>query len=109
MRMKIYKPAAHGFGRGLFFVILCLSLWSCGGKYTKQVSEVTGTVKFLDPDSATRKAEGFSTVVVNERGVLEFKLLRRLGVPEYEAPIVQSSEVGGKRTNLIGADRKSVV
>ena len=101
--MTIKSSCYLRFVRTVLLVTVCSYLWSCGGKYTKQVSEVTGTVKFLDPNAATQKTDGFETLSINDRGVMEFTLLRRLGVPEFEAPVVQSSEVVGKKTNLIGA------
>lgn len=82
---------------------------SCGGNYTKQVSTVTGTTKYLNPNLATQKAEGFETLQVNDHGVAEFKVMQRLNAPEYEAPVVQTSQVEGKHPNPIGTSFGTVI
>ena len=84
-------------------------LLSCGGNYTKQVSTVTGTTKYLNPNLATQKAEGFETLQVNDHGVAEFKVMQRLNAPEYEAPVVQTSQVEGKHPNPIGTSFGTVI
>ena len=85
------------------------ALLSCGGNYTKQVSTVTGTTKYLNPNLATQKAEGFETLQVNDHGVAEFKVMQRLNAPEYEAPVVQTSQVEGKHPNPIGTSFGTVI
>ena len=85
------------------------ALLSCGGTYTKQVSTVTGTTKYLNPNLATQKAEGFETLQVNDHGVAEFKMMQRLNAPEYEAPVVQTSQVEGKHPNPIGTSFGTVI
>ena len=85
------------------------ALLSCGGTYTKQVSTVTGTTKYLNPNLATQKAEGFEALQVNDHGVAEFKMMQRLNAPEYEAPVVQTSQVEGKHPNPIGTSFGTVI
>ena len=75
---------------------------SCGGNYTKQVSTVAEMTKYLNPNLATQKAEGFEILQVNDRGVAELKIMQRLNAPEFEAPVVQTSEVQGKNPYPIG-------
>jgi len=84
-------------------------LLSCGGNYTKQVSTVTGSTKYLNPNLATQKAEGFETLQINDHGVAEFKVMQRLNAPEYEAPVVQTSQVEGKHPNPIGTSFGTVI
>ena len=95
--------------RAVLAVALGGALLSCGGNYTKQVSTVTGTTKYLNPNLATQKAEGFETLQVNDHGVAEFKVMQRLNAPEYEAPVVQTSQVEGKHPNPIGTSFGTVI
>ena len=95
--------------RAVFVAALGGLLLSCGGNYTKQVSTVTGTTKYLNPNLATQKAEGFETLQINDHGVAEFKVMQRLNAPEYEAPVVQTSQVEGKRPNPIGTSFGTVI
>ena len=95
--------------RAVLAVAVGGALLSCGGTYTKQVSTVTGTTKYLNPNLATQKAEGFETLQVNDHGVAEFKMMQRLNAPEYEAPVVQTSQVEGKHPNPIGTSFGTVI
>ncbi len=97
------------FCRALLYAAVGGILLSCGGNYTKQVSTVTGTTKYLNPNLATQKAEGFETLQVNDHGVAEFKVMQRLNAPEYEAPVVQTSQVEGKHPNPIGTSFGTVI
>jgi hypothetical protein len=102
-----FTPSA--FCRALLYAAVGGILLSCGGNYTKQVSTVTGTTKYLNPNLATQKAEGFETLQVNDHGVAEFKVMQRLNAPEYEAPVVQTSQVEGKHPNPIGTSFGTVI
>ena len=95
--------------RAVLAVAVGGALLSCGGTYTKQVSTVTGTTKYLNPNLATQKAEGFEALQVNDHGVAEFKMMQRLNAPEYEAPVVQTSQVEGKHPNPIGTSFGTVI
>lgn len=101
--------AATRVWRAALCVSLAAVMVSCGGSYTKQVSTVTGTSKYLNPNLATQKAEGFESVAINDRGVAEFKLLQRLNAPEFEAPVVQTSQIEGKHPNPIGTSIGTVI
>ena len=103
------RSSAWSVYRAVLAAALGGALLSCGGTYTKQVSTVTGTTKYLNPNLATQKAEGFETVQVNDHGVAEFKLTQRLNAPEYEAPVVQTSQVEGKHPNPIGTSFGTVI
>ena len=93
----------------LLYSALGCTLLSCGGNYTKQVSTVTGTTKYLNPNLASQKAEGFETLQINGQGVAEFKVMQRLNAPEYEAPVVQTTQVEGKHPNPIGTSFGTVI
>ncbi|NBW24875.1 MAG: caspase family protein [Betaproteobacteria bacterium] len=95
--------------RAVLYAAIGVSLLSCGGNYTKQVSTVTGTTKYLNPNLATQKAEGFETLQINDHGVAEFKMTQRLNAPEFEAPVVQTSQVEGKHPNPIGTSFGTVI
>ena len=95
--------------RALLYSALGCTLLSCGGNYTKQVSTVTGTTKYLNPNLASQKAEGFETLQINGQGVAEFKVMQRLNAPEYEAPVVQTTQVEGKHPNPIGTSFGTVI
>lgn len=95
--------------RAVLYAAIGVSLLSCGGNYTKQVSTVTGTTKYLNPNLATQKAEGFETLQINDHGVAEFKVTQRLNAPEFEAPVVQTSQVEGKHPNPIGTSFGTVI
>ena len=95
--------------RALLYAALGCTLLSCGGNYTKQVSTVTGTTKYLNPNLASQKAEGFETLQINGQGVAEFKVMQRLNAPEYEAPVVQTTQVEGKHPNPIGTSFGTVI
>jgi len=103
------RSSAWSVYRAVLTAALGGALLSCGGTYTKQVSTVTGTTKYLNPNLATQKAEGFETVQVNDHGVAEFKMTQRLNAPEYEAPVVQTSQVEGKHPNPIGTSFGTVI
>jgi len=103
------RSSAWSVYRAVLAAALGGALLSCGGTYTKQVSTVTGTTKYLNPNLATQKAEGFETLQVNDHGVAEFKLTQRLNAPEYEAPVVQTSQVEGKHPNPIGTSFGTVI
>ena len=103
------RSSAWSVCRAVLAAALGGALLSCGGTYTKQVSTVTGTTKYLNPNLATQKAEGFETLQVNDHGVAEFKLTQRLNAPEYEAPVVQTSQVEGKHPNPIGTSFGTVI
>jgi len=103
------RSSAWSVYRAVLAAALGSTLLSCGGTYTKQVSTVTGTTKYLNPNLATQKAEGFETVQVNDHGVAEFKMTQRLNAPEYEAPVVQTSQVEGKHPNPIGTSFGTVI
>ena len=95
--------------RALLYSALGCTLLSCGGNYTKQVSTVTGTAKYLNPNLASQKAEGFESLQINGQGVAEFKVVQRLNAPEYEAPVVQTTQVEGKHPNPIGTSFGTVI
>jgi Caspase domain len=78
-------------------------LSACGGDYTNQVSKVTGKTRYLNPNSASTKTQGFESAYIDQRGVLTFALREKINAPEFEAPIVQRSEVTGKRANPVGS------
>ena len=103
------RSSAWSVYRAVLAAALGSALLSCGGTYTKQVSTVTGTTKYLNPNLATQKAEGFEMLQVNDHGVAEFKLTQRLNAPEYEAPVVQTSQVEGKHPNPIGTSFGTVI
>ena len=103
------QSSAWSVYRAVLAAALGGALLSCGGTYTKQVSTVTGTTKYLNPNLATQKAEGFETLQVNDHGVAEFKMMQRLNAPEYEAPVVQTSQVEGKHPNPIGTSFGTVI
>jgi hypothetical protein len=96
-------------GRAAAWLALLGGLAACGGNYTKQVSTVTGTTKYLNPNLATQKAEGFESLQINDHGVAEFKLVQRLNAPEFEAPVLQTSQVEGKHANPIGTALGTVI
>lgn len=107
MNPSRFTPSA--FCRALLYAALGCTLLSCGGNYTKQVSTVTGTAKYLNPNLASQKAEGFETLQINGQGVAEFKVMQRLNAPEYEAPVVQTTQVEGKHPNPIGTSFGTVI
>ncbi len=107
--MTLGRIPATGLVRAALWAALAGVLVSCGGNYTKQVSTVTGTSKYLNPNLATQKAEGFESLAINERGVAEFKLMQRLNAPEFEAPVVQTSQIEGKHPNPIGTSFGTVI
>lgn len=93
----------------MLYAAACAALASCGGNYTKQVSTVTGTSKYLNPNLATQKAEGFDTLQINDHGLAEFTIVQRLNAPEFEAPVVQTSQIEGKHPNPIGTSIGTVI
>ncbi len=103
------RITASSVFRALLGSAIGVSLLSCGGNYTKQVSTVTGTTKYLNPNLATQKAEGFETLQINDHGVAEFKVTQRLNAPEFEAPVVQTSQIEGKHPNPIGTSFGTVI
>ena len=107
--MKLGRFAVSSLYHALLYTALSCTLLSCGGNYTKQVSTVTGSTKYLNPNLATQKAEGFETLQVNGHGVAVFNVMQRLNAPEYEAPIVQTSQVEGKHPNPIGTSFGTVI
>lgn len=107
--MNSGRSSSWSVYRAVLAAALGGALLSCGGNYTKQVSTVTGTTKYLNPNLATQKAEGFETLQVNDHGVAEFKVMQRLNAPEYEAPVVQTSQVEGKHPNPIGTSFGTVI
>jgi len=84
-------------------LVTVLGLTACGGDYTNQVSKVTGKTRYLNPNAASTKTQGFESAYVDQRGVLTFALREKINAPEFEAPIVQRSEVTGKRANPVGS------
>ena len=107
--MNSSRFTASSVLRALLYSALGCTLLSCGGNYTKQVSTVTGTTKYLNPNLASQKAEGFETLQINGQGVAEFKVMQRLNAPEYEAPVVQTTQVEGKHPNPIGTSFGTVI
>jgi hypothetical protein len=107
--MNPVRPAVSSSFASLLWIAVGGTLLSCGGNYTKQVSTVTGTTKYLNPNLATQKAEGFETLQINDHGVAEFKIMQRLNAPEYEAPVVQTSQIEGKHPNPIGTSFGTVI
>ncbi len=92
--------AFHSLGLLLATVV---GLTACGGDYTNQVSKVTGKSRYLNPNSASTKTQGFESAYIDQRGVLTVTLKEKINAPEFEAPIVQRREVKGKRANPIGS------
>jgi hypothetical protein len=84
-------------------LVTVFGLTACGGDYTNQVSKVTGKTRYLNPNAASTKTQGFESAYVDQRGVLTFALREKINAPEFEAPIVQRSEVTGKRANPVGS------
>ena len=84
-------------------LVTVLGLTACGGDYTNQVSKVTGKTRYLNPNAASTKTQGFESAYIDQRGVLTFALREKINAPEFEAPIVQRSEVTGKRANPVGS------
>ena len=78
-------------------------LGACGGDYTNQVSKVTGKTRYLNPNSASTKTQGFESAHLDQRGVLTVTLKEKINAPEFEAPVVQRREVSGKRANPVGS------
>ncbi|MCE2859030.1 MAG: caspase family protein [Oxalobacteraceae bacterium] len=89
----------------LFCALLVTTFWlaACGGDYTSQVSKITGKTRYLNPNAASTKTQGFESVHIDQRGVLTVALKEKISAPEFEAPIVQRREVTGKRANPIGS------
>ncbi|CAM8630698.1 Caspase domain containing protein [Oxalobacteraceae bacterium] len=84
-------------------LVSVLGLTACGGDYTNQISKVTGKTRYLNPNAASTKTQGFESAYIDQRGVLTFALREKINAPEFEAPIVQRSEVTGKRANPVGS------
>ena len=84
-------------------LVTVLGLAACGGDYTNQVTKVTGKTRYLNPNAASTKTQGFESAYVDQRGVLNVTLKEKISAPEFEAPIVQRREVTGKRANPIGS------
>ena len=84
-------------------LVTIFGLNGCGGDYTNQVSKVTGKTRYLSPNAASVKTQGFESAYIDPRGVLTVALREKINAPEFEAPIVQRSEVTGKRANPIGS------
>ena len=84
-------------------LVTVFGLAACGGDYTNQVSKVTGKTRYLNPNSASTKTQGFESAYVDQRGVLTLSVKEQIHAPEFEAPVVQRREVSGKRANPIGS------
>ncbi len=84
-------------------LVTIFGLAACGGDYTNQVSKVTGKTRYLNPNAASTKTQGFESAYIDQRGVLTVALKEKISAPEFEAPIVQRREVTGKRANPIGS------
>jgi hypothetical protein len=84
-------------------LVTVFGLSACGGDYTNQVSKVTGKTRYLNPNASSTKTQGFESAYIDQRGVLTVALREKINAPEFEAPIVQRSEVTGKRANPIGS------
>ena len=84
-------------------LLTMLGLAACGGDYTNQVTQVTGKTRYLNPNAASIKTQGFESAQIDQRGVLTMTLKEKISAPEFEAPIVQRREVTGKRANPIGS------
>ena len=92
------------FASSIYILLVTVfGLSSCGGDYTNQVSKVTGKTRYLNPNAASTKTQGFESAYIDQRGVLTFALREKINAPEFEAPIVQRSEVTGKRANPVGS------
>lgn len=83
-------------------VLSLLSLSACGGNYTEQVSKVVGKTKYLAPEEGNETSQGFEKLELTKQGVLEFKLIEKINAPEYEAPVIQNSQVEGTKANPVG-------
>lgn len=84
-------------------LVLLAGLTACGGDYTSQVTKITGKTRYLNPNLASAKLQGFETAYIDSRGVLHVRMTEKLHAPEYEAPIVQRRQVSGKRANPVGS------
>ncbi len=84
-------------------LVSILGLAACGGDYTNQVTQITGKTRYLNPNAASTKTQGFESAYIDQRGVLTITLKEKISSPEFEAPIVQRREVTGKRANPIGS------
>lgn len=78
-------------------------LAGCGGNYTSQVTQVTGTTVYIDPAAAQRRYQGLSKVVISPQGVLDVTVIERLYAPEREAPVLTTKQIEGKRANPVGS------
>ena len=102
--MNAVKVIPPRFASSLSILLATIfGLSACGGDYTNQVSKVTGKTRYLNPNAASTKTQGFESAYVDQRGVLTFALKEKINAPEFEAPIVQRREVTGKRANPIGS------
>lgn len=86
-----------------WILVTAVGLGACGGDYTNQVSKVTGKTRYLNPNSASTKTQGFESAQIDQRGVLTVTLKEKINAPEFEAPVVQRREVTGKRANPVGS------
>ncbi len=92
------------FASSIYILLVTVfGLSACGGDYTNQVSKVTGKTRYLNPNAASTKTQGFESAYIDQRGVLTFALREKINAPEFEAFIVQRSEVTGKRANPVGS------
>lgn len=91
------------FPRFCLVLATVFGLSACGGNYTNQVSKVTGKTRYLNPNSASTKSQGFESAYLDQRGVLTVTLKEKINAPEFEAPVVQRRVVSGKRANPVGS------